>query len=178
MNASGKVCPVCKGENEFAVSVCKYCGAQLEEISTQFVALPESSDERSSTLATQIESFINVDLIPEEGVGLHIAGEITPLYVPFAKELVIGRAMEATSTSETLLDLSDQNAGTLGVSRRHAKIQRTTSGYEVIDLSSRNGSWLNAERLIPNRPYPFASGSQLRIGNMRILIAYRPIPKS
>lgn len=178
MNASVKVCPTCKSENKFEASACYHCGAQLEEVSTQFVARPESFDERSSTLSTQIESFINVELIPKEGIGIHIAGEITPLYIPFSKELVIGRAMEATSASETLLDLSEQNAGTLGVSRRHAKIQRTASGYEVMDLSSRNGSWLNAERLIPNRPYPFASGSQLRIGNMRMLIAYHPIPKN
>jgi pSer/pThr/pTyr-binding forkhead associated (FHA) protein len=91
------------------------------------------------------------------------------------KELVIGRPSEATL--EATLDLSDLNAAQMGVSRRHAKIRRTESGFEVIDLSSRNGTWLNAERLVPNKPYPFASGSQLRLGQMRLLVFYHPVPK-
>jgi hypothetical protein len=170
MNASGKLCPICKNENEDTALVCRHCGARLEENPTRLVAIPENSD-------IKIESFINVELIPEEGVGIHVAGEIKPLYVPISKEVIIGRTMEATSTSETFLDLSDLNAGSMGVSRQHAMIRRTASGYEVIDLSSRNGTWLNAERLVPNKPYPFVSGSQLRIGQMRLLIAYHPVLK-
>ena len=76
-----------------------------------------------------------------------------------------------------VLDLTDLNAANLGVSKRHAMIRRSGSGFEVLDLSSRNGTWLNAERLVPNRPYPFASGSQIRIGQMRLLVVYHSEPK-
>jgi pSer/pThr/pTyr-binding forkhead associated (FHA) protein len=65
----------------------------------------------------------------------------------------------------------------MGVSKRHAMIRRNESGFEVLDLSSRNGTWLNAQKLVPNKPYSFPSGSQLRMGQMRLLVVYRSVPK-
>lgn len=177
MAITGKLCPICNNENEDTASVCRHCGTRLEESSTGFVAIPEYSEGLINAPATQMESFIDLEWIPENGIGIQVAGETTPIYVPLRKDLVIGRTTEFTSPADDFLDLSNLNAGTMGVSRRHVMIRRTASGYEVIDLSSRNGSWLNAERLIPDRPYPFPSGSQLRIGNMRLLIMYRPTPK-
>ncbi len=182
-NTTETLCPVCNKENKGNATVCRHCGALLEEVSTRYVGLPDSS---FTTPPKQMETSIDVDLIPEGGIGIQVAGETKPLYVSITWELIIGRKREATSIqelysiklnkepdSETFLDLSDMHAGTLGVSRRHALIRRTVSGYEVTDLSSRNGSWLNGQRLVPNRPYPLANKSQLRIGNMRLLILYR-----
>jgi len=54
-------------------------------------------------------------------------------------------------------------------------IRRTEHGYEVIDLSSRNGTWLNDDQLVPDKPYPLASGSQLRLAKMRLFVLYRPV---
>jgi hypothetical protein len=174
MAITGKLCPVCKNENEDNASVCRHCGARLGEISTGFVAIPEHSEGYANISASQIKSSIDVKLLPENGIGIHVAGETQPLYVPISKELTIGRTIEVTPASEDFLDLASLNAGTMGVSRRHVTIRRVESGYEVIDLVSTNGTWLNGERLIPNKPYSLSSGSQLRIGNMRLLIMYRP----
>lgn len=175
MNASGKICPNCKKENEGTASVCVYCGARLgDENATGIVSIPENLDPQ---LVGRVESFIDVAIIPEGGLGIHIAGEFKPIYVQIDKELIIGRSKEGEESSEAILDLVHLNATSLGVSRRHAMIRRTATGFEVMDLSSRNGTWLNAERLIPNKPYPFASGSQLRIGQMRLLIMYHSVPK-
>jgi pSer/pThr/pTyr-binding forkhead associated (FHA) protein len=44
-----------------------------------------------------------------------------------------------------------------------------------MDLSSTNGTWLNDERLIPHKPYPLTSGSQLRLGRMRFVILFRTL---
>ena len=173
MNTSGKVCPICKSENEATAFICNHCGAWLEENPTQLVAVPENTAGLDVAAVEHLASFIDTALIPEAGVGIHVAGGFKPFYVPFYKELVIGRPSDVTL--EAVLDLSELNATKLGVSRRHAMIRRTASGYEVIDLASRNGTWLNAERLIANKPYPFASGSQLRIGQMRLLIMYHPV---
>ncbi len=177
MNASGKLCPSCGKENENTASVCAYCGAQLDEDNaTRILSTPDNPDGQVGTPAVHTESFIDIALIPEGGLGIYIAGEFKPIYVKINKELVIGRVTEAGwANPETILDLSDQNAAGLGVSRQHVMIRRTATGFEVIDLSSRNGTWLNAEQLIPNKPYPFASGSQLRIGRMRLLIMYHPV---
>ena len=177
MNASGKLCPICGKENEDHASVCAYCGAQLgEENATRILSTPENLDGQVNTSAVRAESFIDVALIPEGGLGIYIAGGFKPIYVQVDKELIIGRLTEAGwANPETILDLSDQNAAGLGVSRQHVMVRQIATGFEVIDLSSRNGTWLNAEQLIPNKPYPFASGSQLRIGQMRLLIMYHPI---
>ena len=187
LNATQKICPTCNKENEEHATVCKHCGAKLDEISTKYVGV---SDPSINAPAWQKESSIDVELMPEEGIGIQVAGETKPIYVPISWELIIGRKMDATSTQELLnigkmkaaqapdfLDLSPMHASTLGVSRRHIMIRRTLSGYEVTDLSSRNGSWLNGERLVPNKPYPLHSGSQLLIGRMRLLIMYRSVKK-
>lgn len=116
-------------------------------------------------------SHIDFALIPEDGIGIYIEGIAKPYYLHIEKELIIGRKLDATS--EAVLDLSDMDAFNLGLSRRHAMIRRKDSGYDLIDLASTNGTWLNSERLIPNKPYPFASGSQLRLGRMLLFVLYR-----
>ena len=173
VNTSAKLCSVCHNENDETAIVCTHCGAWLEENPTRIVAIPENVAGPSSAPAAHPESFIDMALIPEGGVGIHVAGEFKPYYVHIYKELILGRTSEVTL--EAVLDLSDANAANVGVSRRHAMIRRTATGFEVVDLASRNGTWLNAERLAPNRPYPFASGSQLRMGQMRMLIMYHPV---
>ena len=172
MNTAGKRCPICNFENEETAPFCSNCGGTLEENPTQIVTISGSPAGQASAPVEKFESFIDTALIPEDGVGIYIAGGFKPYYVYIYKELILGRQAEATL--EAVLDLSELNAANLGVSRRHAMIRRTASGFEVIDLSSRNGTWLNAERLVPNKPYPFASGSQLRVGQMRLLVMYHP----
>ena len=172
--ASEKFCPVCKSKNVGTALVCSHCGASLEGDPTNLVAITEYTGVQSNVPAEDVASFIDVAMIPEGGVGIHVAGAPKPFYVAVYKELIIGRQSDATL--ESTLDLSDLDAFNMGVSRRHAMIRRTESGFEIIDLTSRNGTWLNAERLVANKPYPFASGSQLRIGQMRLLVMYHTVP--
>ena len=168
MTAPSKPCPICKTENAPTALSCQNCGALLDGAPTNVIAVPESSGGPASSL----NAFIDEKLIPADGVGIYIAGGTKPYYVSIYKELIIGR--EADATLESVLDLSDLDTFAMGVSRRHAKIRRVGPGFEVIDLASRNGTWLNAERLSPNKAYPVASGSQLRVGQMRLLIVYKP----
>ena len=169
--ASEKFCPICKSKNVGTALVCSHCGASLEGNPTDLVAITEYTGVQSNVPAEDVASFVDVAMIPEGGVGIHVAGAPKPFYVAVYKELIIGRQSEATL--ESTLDLSDLDAFNMGVSRRHAMIRRVESGFEIIDLSSRNGTWLNAEQLVPNKPYSFASGSQLRLGRMRLFVVYR-----
>ncbi len=168
MNTPRKTCPTCKTENEATALECQNCGAMLNDFPTGVVAIPDLAN----APVPELESFIDTSMIPEDGIGIHVAGASKTYYLSIYRELIIGRPTDATM--EAVLDLSELGAYSMGVSRRHAKIRRTATGCEVMDLGSRNGSWLNAERLIPTRPYPCISGSQLRIGKMRLLIVYPP----
>ena len=168
LKASGKFCPICKNKNPRTATVCKYCGGLLEENLIDIASTIRNIDEQSSIPVENVASFIDVALIPEGGIAIYAGGSLKPNYLQIDRELVIGRKLDNASGS--FLDLSDMDAFNLGVSRRHAMIRRSESGYEIIDLSSTNGTWLNNERLIPNKPYLFASGSQLRFGRMRLFV--------
>lgn len=175
MNTSGKICSICNTENAHTAFVCSNCGATLEENQTTKVAITENIGGQAYAPVENVESFIDVALIPEEGVGIYVAGAVKPYYLHVYKELIIGRPTDAAL--ESILDLTDLDAAAMGVSRRHVMIRRTDSGFEVVDLSSRNGTWLNAERLTPNRSYPFASGSQIRLGRLQLFVIYHTVLK-
>ena len=50
------------------------------------------------------------------------------------------------------------------VSRRHARISLDPSGAVVEDLGSKNGTYVNDQRIIA--PTPIADGDQVRIGSL------------
>jgi pSer/pThr/pTyr-binding forkhead associated (FHA) protein len=124
--------------------------------------------------ATDVSAFVDTALIPEGGVAIYIAGAPKTYYLSINKELVIGRKVD-NATVKTVLDLTDLSAYNMGVSRRHAIIRRIGSDFEVLDLASRNGTWLDTKRLVPNKPYHFASGSQLRLAQMQLFIMYNVV---
>ena len=50
------------------------------------------------------------------------------------------------------------------VSRYHTEIQRHERGFVVVDKNSRNGVWINGNKITANMPTPLESGDALRIG--------------
>lgn len=175
LDMSGKFCPVCKNKNDLEAIVCIHCGASLE---------PHLNDSAATkTTEVQIEGvgkfgelLVDEALIPAGGIAIYVEGTSSPIFSSSNNEFVIGR--KVGETSDVLLDLSVLGGYHLGLSRRHATIRRAAQGYEVIDLSSSNGTWLNNERLIPNKPYRMASGSQLRLARMKLYVMYRPVPET
>ena len=168
-------CPNCNHRNADTALVCSSCGTALDGNETQRVAIPEYTVGQGNVPAKDASAFIDDPLIPKDGVGIYIAGAPHPYYLSIDKELILGR--RAGAAMDALLDLSNLNAMNMGVSRQHAMIRQLEFGYEVIDLASRNGTWLNSELLIPNQPYPFASGSELRLGRMELFIVYHAVVK-
>jgi hypothetical protein len=173
MNALENICPVCQERNELEAIVCGHCGAALEDpfmdpgyrTKTTNVAAPESIRDWSTDEAA----------VPKEGIAVYVEGEFNPAYTDFTGEFVIGRRTGTTSNiPEDLFDLSPLGGYARGISRRHAVIRWTEHGYEILDLGSVNGTWLNEERLVPQKYYPLASGSHLRLGSMRLFVRYHP----
>jgi len=170
-----KFCPVCKNKNDRNAIVCVHCGASLDLHRPDWAATTRNAElpEVSKRIA---DSPIEEELIPEDGIAVYVAGTSKPVYLRFEKELIFGRRGDEAPAGN-LLDLSELGGYQMGISRRHAMIRRGENGYELLDLASTNGSWLNDERLVPNRPYPLASGAQLRFGRMRLLILYHTVSK-
>ena len=171
LNIPDKFCPVCKNKNEREAIICIHCGASLENYFTDSARTTRNTEPQAQVTNKLEKLSIDEAMVPVGEIAICVVDASNTVFFSSDKEFVIGRKIEGTS--ETILDLSKLGAYLLGLSRRHAIIRRAESGYEVIDLSSTNGTWLNEERLRPNKPYPLTSGSQLRLGRMRFLILYR-----
>ncbi len=66
------------------------------------------------------------------------------------------------------------------VSRHHARIDRVGAGYQVTDLGSTNGSFIDGRSLAAHTPTPWPPGSGLRIGgaHLRLVSPNAPAPEA
>ena len=176
MDITENVCPVCKTKNELEAAVCKNCGAPLGDALLDPGARTKTTDMRTLTPESLSDWAISEAALPRSGLAIYIEGQTNPVYMDSDGEFVLGR--KVGQTSEGLLDLAPLGGYHLGLSRRHALIRRTENGYELLDLGSVNGTWLNDERLVPHKAYRLTSGSFLRLGRMRMYIVYRPLTET
>ena len=90
----------------------------------------------------------------------HLSGaratEIDVVPVGAHRELILGRARSAAIRFDVRRDDA--------VGRQHARIEQVagTGGFRLVDLDSRNGTFLNGERL--TAPAPLGSGDLVRLG--------------
>lgn len=173
MNVTEKVCPVCRTVNIPEAALCSQCGARLDDPSMH----PTSTTEVGSLPPELLKDWsIRATQVPERGIDFHIEGRFDPVHIDGDGEFVLGR--RTVRSSGLVLDLAPFRGYALGVSRRHAVVRRAGDGYEVLDLGSVNGTWLNEERLTPHTPQPLPSGSHLRLGRMRLFVLYKPFEET
>ncbi|MCI0727022.1 MAG: protein kinase [Chloroflexi bacterium] len=93
--------------------------------------------------------------------------------LPGQERLLIARAGEAprsVTLGKNVLTIgrSGENDIVLaveGVSRQHARLERSSSGgWQVVDLGSTNGTYLEESRLLPDLPEVWQAGQALRVG--------------
>ncbi|HSL31500.1 MAG TPA: FHA domain-containing protein [Anaerolineales bacterium] len=173
LEISEKFCPICKDKNEHNALICRHCGAALDKDLLDAIATARTDGAQSGDVEKVEARLLDPALIPADGIAVYVVGTAKPVFVSSDDQFIIGRRMEATR--EAFLDLSNLGGYLLGLSRRHAKIRRAGSRYEIIDLASTNGTWLNDEQLIPHQPRPLASGAQLRLGRMRFVVLFRTV---
>ena len=166
-NSQGHFCPACNRKNNSDAVICSYCGAAL-------IGTNPTTDKLSRTTKPISDKPIRAKsdtLIPEGGIAIFLEDTPYPIAMLDAEEFIIGRQIEGTL--EETVDVSSYNAFSTGVSRRHALIRRKTKGFEIIDLGSTNGTWLNENRLAPKKAYPLPSGATIRLGQLRLKILTR-----
>lgn len=87
-----------------------------------------------------------------------LAGAKVGLEIPLKKEMfLIGRAAECAL-----------RAGSEAISRRHCAITRTDGGWIVRDLGSRNGTYVNEQKI--TEAVPLAAGDELSVGPLRFRV--------
>ncbi len=97
----------------------------------------------------------------------------TPPPAPIAQGVaaVAGRVPAAEHAAVGLVRIGRDEANDivlrdLGVSRRHAEVRPGSGGFEVIDLGSRNGTYLNGKQV---SRAPLAEGDLIAIGRHRLV---------
>jgi hypothetical protein len=171
MSIAQNFCPVCKRSNELEAIFCEQCGAKLDDPFLDPGAKTKTTDMPALSVDSVRVWSVDERAVPESGIAFYVKGSFRPSYLDTRGEFVLGR--KVGNTSEGLLDLAPLGGYHLGLSRRHAFVKRIDDGYEVLDLGSINGTWLNGEKLVPHKIYPLVSGSHLRLGQLQLFVLYR-----
>ncbi len=66
----------------------------------------------------------------------------------------------------------------LKVSAYHAQILPAGQGYDIIDLGSSNGTYVNGQRLYPNVPRLLTTGDQIRFGDISFFFEARAMSQN
>jgi hypothetical protein len=151
-------CPQCGHRNPVGSRFCSSCGAALdgeEHHTTMSVTVPIDS------AVEEVE--VDLEELPT-GVGMLIVTRGPNSGSRFALDegrVTCGRHPD----SHIFLD-------DITVSRRHAEIRRIEGGYEVYDVGSLNGTYLNRQRV---ETATLHDGDELQIGTFKLLfLAGRP----
>jgi hypothetical protein len=169
-NIQGLFCPVCKHKNEPDAVLCAYCGTVLEVASKPLPTTKRIS--RTTTVLPKEPARIKTDApIPEGGIAVFLLDNPKPIAILAVDEFILGRQME--ESLEEIVDLTPYKAFASGVSRRHAMVRRKKNGFEIIDLDSTNGTWLNEKHMTPTKAYPLPSGAMIRLGQVRLQVITR-----
>lgn len=110
-------------------------------------------------------------MIPDGGIAVFLLDTSNPIAVYAIDEFILGRASEGSL--EEIVDLTPYGAFSSGVSRRHAMIRRKKNGYEIIDLDSTNGTWIDEKRITPTKAYALSNASTIRLGQLRLQVLIR-----
>jgi hypothetical protein len=168
MTALGEICPSCKLRNKPGAILCTFCGTPLKGTQQDTRATDRLADEEQ-TPAVRPPDY-NISLVPDTGLGIYLENT-APVTVIGDEEAILGR--RASGTGGLVVDLVPFGAIQMGVSRRHAIIRRDEDCYEIIDLGSTNGTWVNGKRVAPNAPCRLSSGDIIRLGRLNLLVLYR-----
>lgn len=161
-----KFCAVCKLGSELNALVCEHCGAvfvdlHLDEQTTRNITQKLAGDSKGS--GNKLPS-------PDEGIAFFLFGRTEPFAIRYGDEIYLGRLEQETSA--LFVDFSMADAFSLGVSRKHAVVRKVGKRYEISDLRSSNGTYLDGKRLVPSTPYELKSGSLIQLGKLKLIAIY------
>jgi hypothetical protein len=173
-------CPVCKYKNEVGVLECILCGTPLENGngSSSKHATTNVVAAEAAAFPQPVPPILQKSLpVPTQGIAIYALESDTPIAVQEAGEFILGRKM-TDELDGPIVDLQQAGGYDHGVSRHHSLIRATDDGYEIVDLGSTNGTWLEKQRLVPGRRYPLESGARIHLGRLALLVIYqKPVVK-
>ena len=102
---------------------------------------------------------------------LEIYGVVASIVLHPSERIFLGRQREHRSR-DRILDLTPHDARQQGVSRIHAAITQRGRTLTLTDLGSKNGTYLNDQRLVPNQPRILRDGDTILLGNLTARVRF------
>jgi pSer/pThr/pTyr-binding forkhead associated (FHA) protein len=152
-------CPQCGHRNPMGSRFCSSCGAGLDggEANTTMSSVTVPTDNAAE------EVVVDLDELPA-GVGMLVVTRGPNSGSRYALDQPL---VTAGRHPDSMIFLDD-----ITVSRRHAEVRQVEGGYQVADVGSLNGTYLNRERV---ETASLNDGDELQIGTFKLLfLAGRP----
>lgn len=163
-------CAVCGEYTLPSETVCAHCGTPFEPPPDG--SLPPRTDPlvRPPSLVSRRDGAFDNTFAPGTTLALQHLPSAACVFLTIEHPVILGRGVSAAA--DHLIDLSHFHGSQHGVSRRHCQIKRQDDHLVVCDLTSTNGTYLNALRLAPGEDYALADGDRLILGTMHLLVAF------
>jgi DNA-binding response OmpR family regulator len=119
----------------------------------------------------RLSGTARLDTIPAEArrdtVVVFIDNYREPLTLIIQPQLTMGR-QNPGANAKTHVDLEPYEAFDKGVSRVHLTLRRAADHYEVEDMGSANGTFVNGVSIAPGQPQSLKNGDEVRLGTLRL----------
>ncbi len=149
---SENICPRCHFVNGTESPVCIECGQLL-------------TDDLDATRPLTAPS--NRNLI--RTLTFHIGDDQLSISLKMAERLILGRQSNSIPDRPDL-DLGRFKAAEHGISRIHATLESNDFGVYLMDLGSRNGTFVNGQVLAAFSPCYLDDGDTLRFGKLTVTL--------
>jgi FHA domain-containing protein/double zinc ribbon protein len=157
-------CPICERPNPQSSKTCMYCNAALTNDMTTKPLL-NLLDEEGLLVGGNVRFSGNLVLREIDTDTTFVVSEAQ------LSHATIGRVNRITDKRPTV-DLSQFDAIEMGVSRYHATINKRDDHLVVLDHSSLNGTYINGQRLVPEKPRVLRDNDRLRIGRLLLMVTF------
>lgn len=123
----------------------------------------------------RLRGTARLDAIPSEmrrdTIVTFVEGFREPITVMVQPQVTLGR-QNPNATARQHLDLEPYEAFDRGVSRVHATLRRSGDFFEVEDMNSANGTYINGMPINPGIFHALKNGDELRLGNLRLRLYF------
>jgi len=133
---------------------------QVADLVNDFKKSWLSKTEQDDLSSTTMEALKIAALVAESGKAFPLGSEMA----------IIGRN-SATKNVKNDIDLSDLDTKKI-ISRRHVMIKRQNNEFILYDLDSRNGTFVNGERLSASQPHTLVSGDIIEFGSGGVKLTF------
>lgn len=142
--------------------------ADIQNDANEALKLYQAMASNSESMPMGEEGIFDSSMV----LRVDVQGSDSPLVISPQLTIMIGRRDPATGEKPDV-DLSTHAAYQMGISRNHALIKWEDSQLFLYDLNSRNGTYVNGKRAIPDQPTKLYDGDELRLGKMALKLYFR-----